>query len=162
MQETYNPTWDLESIFPGGSTSEAYANYVEKIKNEIKALSEKLAAFDPQQEKIDEELVQLIDSLEETMIHNRQSGAFVSCLSAQDVNDEHANILVGDRGALGAAFSAVMTDFKAKIQAIPDESWKQIFENPKLKNLEYILNEYRQQAKELLPSEQEVIVNDLA
>src|SRR5699024_5878869 len=122
----------------------------------------KLSGFDAQQKEADEQLAEIIDALEETMIQIRQSGAFVSCLSAQDVNDEQANILVGNRGALGAAFSSVMTTFKDKVQAISDENWQKLFENPKLKELEFVLNEYRQQAKDLLPSEQEVIINDLA
>lgn len=162
MQETYIPKWDLDSIFSGGSTSQAYSEYVENIKREIKVLSEKLAAFDSKKDTLDASLLEIINDLELTMIHVREAGAFVSCLSAQDVNDEHANILVGNRGALSAEFGAVMTSFKEKVTAIPDKAWKELFNNEKLKELEYVLNEYRENAKDLLPSEQEVLINDLA
>ncbi|WP_405100593.1 M3 family oligoendopeptidase [Oceanobacillus sp. FSL H7-0719] len=162
MQETYNPVWDLDGIFPGGSSSEAYAGYVENIKQEIKTLSAELAEFNPEQKNVEADLVKIINDLESTMIHIRQSGAFVSCLSAQDVNDEGANILIGNGSALTAEFGAVMTDFKEKISEIPDQAWEELLDSEKLEDLRYILNEYRRNAKELLPLEQEVIINDLA
>ena len=162
MQETYIPKWDLDSVFSGGSTSQEYTEYVKNIKREIKVLSEKLAAFDSKKDTLDESLLEIINDLELTMIHVREAGAFVSCLSAQDVNDEHANLLVGNRGALSAEFGAVMTSFKEKVTAIPDTAWKELFNNEKLKELAYVLNEYRENAKDLLPSEQEVLINDLA
>lgn len=162
MQETYTPVWDLDVIFSGGSGSEAYQTYVENIKEQIKALSSKLAEFNPKQEGVEGSLGEIIDDLELTMIHLRQSGAFVSCLSAQNVKDEGANILAGNSSALLAEFGAVLTDFKEKISAIPAKAWEKLFENDKLKDLEYILNEYRENAKDLLPLEQEIIINDLA
>ncbi|MHA6252022.1 M3 family oligoendopeptidase [Oceanobacillus sp. CAU 1775] len=162
MQKAFNPKWDLDSIFEGGSTSLEFKRYIEDIKKEMKSLSVQLEEFQPNEKNVDEKLVKIIDALENIMTKVRQAGAFVSCLSAQDVNDAEAEILVGDRSALGAEFSGIMTTFRDKIVSIPEEEWNQLLQNENLKELTYILNEYRTNAQDLLPKEQEVLISDLA
>lgn len=162
MERVYNPKWDLDSIFEGGSTSTAFKAYVENIKKEMQALATQLEKFQPNEKGMEKALVEIIDALERTMTQVRQAGAFVSCLSAQDVNDTDAEILVGDRSALGAQFGGIMTTFREKIVSISSEDWEKLFQIDALKELEYVLNEYRKNAQELLPAEQEVLISDLA
>ena len=162
MQETYNPTWDLESIFPGGSASSEFKAYTEQIEKEIKELGVQLDDFNQGAGKLDNVLVRIIEGLESTMFHIREAAAFVSCLSAQDVKDAGANNLVGNLSSLSAAFAGVMTDFKEKLATITDSDWKRVLENDKLREIDFVLSEYRAAAKELLSTEQEVLINDLS
>lgn len=158
----YIPTWDLESLFPGGSTSKEFKVYLENINEEIKVLSDQLRQLDSERKNLVEEVVSFIRQLEQTMFHFREAAAFISCLSAQDVTDEHANTLVSKRGALSASFQGVLTNAMQKFAAIPEETWNELVKRTELAGIEFVMNEYRDTAKDLLSTEQELLINDLS
>lgn len=160
--ETYQPTWDLDSIFPGGSTSDAFRVYVDNIKIEIQTLQTQLDTISPEQENLTEPLIAFTNDLEKTMFHIREASAFVSCLSAQDVTDEHANTLVAERSTLSASFSGLLTNFMQKLSRIPEEKWKTVLKANELAEISFVLTEYRNKAKELLSADEENLINDLA
>lgn len=161
MQE-YNPKWDLDSLFPGGSTSTAFHTYLENLHTDIKELLKLVKEIDPAKESTAENLQLFITKLEDAMFRFREAAAFVSCLHAQDVNDEHADALVARRGTLSASFSEVITQFNEKLSAIPEERWQALHSSANLLEVAYVLDEYRTKAKDLLPAEQEALINDLA
>src|SRR5690625_3396515 len=92
MQQTYNPTWDLEVIFPGGSASKQLHTYIDNIEKEIGNLA---AAVEKFTTNAPVTLEGIIDNLERTVKKLREAGAFISCLSAQNMKDEQADLLVG-------------------------------------------------------------------
>ncbi|WP_100011142.1 M3 family oligoendopeptidase [Lentibacillus sediminis] len=162
MQTAYNPTWDLDVIFPGGSNSEAFHTYVQNIRKEVTALEAQIDAYTPARGvENNQELADIISQLEATSKKMREAGAFVSCLSAQDVKDEKANLLVGERSALKAEMDGVRTNFKQKLAALDEETWEALLRSRELSELSFVLNEYRQQAKEQLSVKEEVLINDL-
>lgn len=96
MQQTYNPTWDLDVIFPGGSDSEAFRTYLKDIEKDKETFSAEVEAFTPEDGNVEEEqLTGVVNELESVMKKLREASAFISCLSAQDVTDEKASLLVG-------------------------------------------------------------------
>ncbi|MEC5425153.1 M3 family oligoendopeptidase [Virgibacillus sp. C22-A2] len=163
MQQSYNPTWDLDVIFPGGSESEEFTTYLKTIKEEMGKLSKTVDNFVPGQEGgSTNQLAGIVTHLESTMKKVREAFAFISCLSAQDVNDDKANLLVGKRSALQADLSAVVTNFEQKLVLIDDTAWKEMMLHPQLIEISFVLNENRKRAKELLSAENEILINDLA
>ena len=158
MQTTYNPTWDLDAIFPGGSDSKAFHTYIDNIKNEIEELSQLVYDFNPKEPNISI----VVQKIEGTMKKLSEAFAFVSCLSAQNIKDEKANLLVGKRNELKAEMGAVQTSFEQKLVLINDATWRELLVQPEIKELAFVLNEAREQAKELLTAEQEILMNDLA
>ncbi|WP_042223986.1 M3 family oligoendopeptidase [Oceanobacillus manasiensis] len=163
MQQTFDPTWDLDVIFPGGSDSEAFRTYLKEIEKEKETFSSVVEAFTPEKQEVSaEELTEVVTNLEKVMKKLREASAFISCLSAQDVTDEKASLLVGKRSDLRAEVDAIMSKFEQKLVAIKDNTWAALLENEALQELSFVLNEYREQAKELLSVEQEVLINDLA
>lgn len=163
MQTTYKPTWDLDVIFSGGSDSEAFYTYVTIIQKEMANLTAKVRDFSPAKANVDAvALEEIVEDLESTTKKLRETFAFVSCLSAQDVNDEKASVLVGKRSEMNAEMSAVKTNLEQKLVSIDDETWNELLNRPNLREVSFVLNENREKAKELLPAEQEVLINDLA
>ncbi|MBT2216251.1 M3 family oligoendopeptidase [Virgibacillus dakarensis] len=162
MQTTYEPTWDLDVIFPGGSESAAFYTYVATIEEEMANLAAEITDFDPAKETVDAvKLERIVELLERTMKKLREASAFVSCLNAQDVKDEKAAVLVGKRSELSAKMSAIKTNLEQKFISIDDQTWQELLKRPGLREVSFILNENREKAKELLPAEQEVLMNDL-
>src|SRR5699024_2831563 len=68
----------------------------------------------------------------------------------------------GKRSELSAKLAAVKTKLDQKLMSIDNTKWQEILERPKLKEVAFVLNEYREKAKDQLPADQEMIINDLA
>lgn len=162
MQLTLNPRWDLDTLFPGGSESEQFRAFVDYIKEEMKKLSVMVEQFDPQEANYESEFVQIVHKLETTIKKLREASAFVSCLSAQNVKDEKADILVGQRSALSAKMGTITTKFEQKLIKIDESKWKALLQLPDIRDIAFVLNENRTEAKEKLSESQEVLINDLA
>jgi oligoendopeptidase F len=165
MQHTreYEKTWDLDVIFPGGSDSNEFQTYLEDVQSRMEELSTSVQDFDPNDtENNMSTLSNIVTQLETAMKKLRESFAFISCLSAQNVKDANAKLLVGKRTALGAKMGGIRTVLNQKLASIPDEAWKNVLQHDSLQEVSFVLNETREAAKELLTSEQEVLINDLA
>jgi len=161
MQYTmeYEQTWDLDVLFPGGSKSGKFQAYLKDAEANIENLASSVDAFNPHNAI---KLVDIVKQLETTMKKLREAFAFISCLSAQDVKDKDAGLLVAKRSALGAKMSSVQTELNQKIASIDDKMWQELLQNDSLQELAFILKEKRESARELLSAEQEVLINDLA
>src|SRR5699024_11059182 len=162
-QKVYDPTWDLDVIFPGGSESEQFRTYLTTLEEALDELASIVDAFDPSEEKaLSYELSEIVTKLELSMKKQREAFAFISCLSAQNVHDRQADLLVGRRNELNARMGSIKTSFDQKLVQITDDAWEELLKTKPLSEVSYVLNEYRTHAKEKLPVEQEVLINDLA
>ncbi|QKY68869.1 M3 family oligoendopeptidase [Lentibacillus sp. CBA3610] len=163
MQKTvYNPKWNLDSIFPGGSTSETFHSYLENVQTTIRHLDSEVDQFNPANGDVNKELTGIVNQLEDSQNKMKEAFAFISCLNAQDMNDKKADLLVAKRSSLKAEMDAVRTKLNQKLIEINDVEWRELLETPELNKLGFVLNEQREKARELLPQEQEVLINDLA
>ncbi|WP_010096872.1 M3 family oligoendopeptidase [Ornithinibacillus scapharcae] len=158
----YEMNWDLDVIFAGGSESEEFQGYLGDIEENIADLSNKVQAFNPRVVDDVTDIADIVASLETTMKKLRESFAFISCLSAQNVKDQGAALLVAKRSELSAKLSSVTTIFNQKLTTIPDGLWDEMLQNNVVKEVIFFLNETRDSAKNLLAAEQEVLINDLA
>ncbi|MUV36316.1 Oligoendopeptidase F, plasmid [Lentibacillus sp. JNUCC-1] len=161
MTETYQPTWDLDTVFSGGSDSEELRTYLTKLESNIDKLKGYVDSFDPVSAS-SVQLAETIAHLEKTTKQLREASAFISCLSAQDVTDKKATILVGKRSDLSARLGTITTSLDQKMVKIPGTDWEKMLEHPDLKPLSFVLNENRSKAKEQLPAAQEMLINDLS
>lgn len=161
MEKTNELTWDLDTIFQGGSDSKEFKSYLKDVKNSMDKLSESVTKFNPGESNANS-LAAIIDQLEGTTKKLRESFAYISCLSAENVKDEKANMLVGKRSELKAEMSAISTNLDQKLEHIDDVKWAEFLTHPTLQEVSFVLNENRDRAKEQLPVAEEVLINDLA
>lgn len=163
MTQLYHPTWDLEVIFPGGSRSREFRTYMDKIKVGLEQFSTLVNHYTPSEQEVNRsQLVEIMDEFARIKKQVSEAAAFISCLSAQDMQDEQANILVAERSELSAKFSGVVTKLIEKCVIIDDQSWEKMMEQSDLKAVSFVLNEARDEAKAKLPIDQEMLINDLA
>lgn len=159
----YEMTWDLETIFKGGSNSEELQTYIAEFEQNLKMLEKRVDGFSiPNMPEEVDELSFILELLETSTKQLREIGAFASCLTAQDTTDNDAKILTGKRSELGAAFSSISVKLDQKFLQIEDEVWAGLLGQPDVEPVAFVLNERRANAKEKLPVEQEILINDLS
>lgn len=156
MNQELQPTWDLDALYPGGSHSQELQQTLGELERDMAALTNEL-----QGEDVDD-WTSLLHNLQSVEQRLSNVVAFVHCLTAQNVKDEQAKLLMGDVRQLGAAYESLMTLFDQHLQAIPTDDWEKLLNQDDVRLLAFNLEERRARAKDKLPPEQERLVNDLS
>lgn len=163
MLQGLSLTWDLEKIFPGGSQSEELNRFMEDLKQRLDALKEKITSGKaPQTLEEAENWAKVIDTIQEVSRRLVEAGAFLSCLTAQNVKDEKAKLLYGKVQQFFADFNGMLTLLDEQILHMPDEIWNQLLEEDHLKEISFPLEERRMKAKARMNPLLERLATDLA
>ncbi|MCL6632674.1 MAG: M3 family oligoendopeptidase [Alicyclobacillus herbarius] len=152
---SWNPTWDLDVIFPGGSTSERFQQFLSRLEADLQAL--RVAA-----DMDVEGWLAFLQPFESVSKRLSEAGAFVSCLSAQDVYDQQAKLLEGRVNQLSATYESVSVVAEEVVGRIPDTLWQTLIQEPRVAPIAFALTEWRQRAARRLPAAQEALISDLA
>ncbi|OOE13702.1 M3 family oligoendopeptidase [Fictibacillus arsenicus] len=151
-------TWELDSVFPGGSESKELIAEIKWAEEEVKVLAKKSEEFN----FTNESFLKLISEMQSFSERLSTTGAFVGCLIAQDVKDKKAMGLRGRLESVYAAFSNVGSALDKQLMEISEDTWKDVVSMPEFKDIAFTLNERRTQAKEKLGISEESLINDLA
>ena len=152
--------WDLESIFPGGSSSPEFHAALEEVKGRIAKLREEADGLKADLDT--EQLKGVITEMQDLMRHFGQCQAFIGCLTSQNVHDSQARLLEGDLGQVSAALTSLQTIIDHLWVSIPDERWLEHLADPELQPLEFYLNERRERAKTKMDPLREGLATDLS
>ncbi|WP_322786382.1 M3 family oligoendopeptidase [Fictibacillus gelatini] len=156
--EGLRESWDLESIFPGGSDSKELLAAITKAEQEIATLKSTIKDFTYSQEGF----IQFIKNIEQTSMLLSECISYVGCLAAQNVKDKAALSLRGKLEAMFAQFETIMVMLDEAIMQIEEDDWKSLTETESLKGIAFSLKERRKNAADKLPFEQEALINDLS
>ncbi|MFG6117076.1 M3 family oligoendopeptidase [Halobacillus sp. MO56] len=160
---TYNQSWDLDSIFPNGSESKELKNYVQETERLMERLERVVADFQlPSYQSGTGTLMEVVDVLQSVTKRIREIGAFVSCLTAQNVKDAKAKEWLAKRSQLGAQYGNILTKLDQKLIQVDEDSWSWLLQQERVAPIAFVLDERRSRAQEKLPLEQESLINDLS
>lgn len=165
MSSSYVPRWDLDSIFPGGSRSPALARHLEAVAADVAGLPARMEALPVGPDPGPAEVAawqRFLEHLQDVSARLREAGAFVGCLTAQDVHDEQARLLAGRIGQLGAALESVHIALARRMLAFRDQAWQALLQDERLQGVAFALDEMRRHAADRLPPEQEALASALA
>lgn len=164
MENKYEQTWDLESIFPGGGHSTELQDFLDDIEEGTKKFSKVVSNFNPTDvdPSSGQQLQAIFSQYEQLQLKSREASAFVSCLHAQNTNDSTAQLLVGKRNEFQANLSAVKTKLDQKLALIADDTWEACLDTDALRPISFVLHEYRNSASEKMAADEEVLLNDLS
>ncbi|ANX13000.1 oligoendopeptidase [Fictibacillus arsenicus] len=151
-------TWELDSVFPGGSESKELLAEIKWAEEEVKVLAQKIDKFTFSNESF----VNLISEMQAFSERLSTTGSFVGCLIAQDVKDKKAMALRGRLESVYASFSNVGSALDKQLMEISEDTWKDVVSMQEFKDIAFTLNERRMQAKEKLGISEESLINDLA
>ncbi len=161
--EGLKETWDLNSIFEGGSRSEEFQQYIQELKKHLSAFQHAVEAFTaPTHADESRELINLIDRFERSAIMIRQAGAFVGCLQAQNTHDQKANEWRARINQLSSDFKSALVTLDDTLARIDERVWEELPQKPELQDLTYVLNERRDRVKEKLSASEERLIEGLA
>lgn len=159
MKMKYSMTWDLDSIYEGGSQSKAFRQELMELEQHIVDLKASLLKTDALQA---EQLAAQTENLQYILLGLRQAESFVSCLMAQNMFDEEA-VALNDRVAqLNASFTKLLTVFDNRLRELSDMSWDDMLKLPALQEVAFNLTERRELAKKKMSPELEALAADLA
>lgn len=155
--------WNLEPFFPGGSDSPAFAAFLERLETDVAALMSRTAAAAPPASAGEAGgWIDLVEEMQRLTARQRQAGAFLSCLTAQNVKDEQAQVLQGSLRSISAALASASALIDSQMVAVPDETWAEILKLERLAEIAGPLDERRRRGRERFSPEVEALVNDLS
>ncbi|MEI5908648.1 M3 family oligoendopeptidase [Bacillus spongiae] len=155
----YSEVWDLDVFFSGGSESSEFRDHMNNLQEKVVAFAEEERKFiQPTVHNI----VNMIEPATSVMMYLRQAGAFIGCLQAQNMNDRKADALRGELTSLSATFQVSFNSFQQKLSQTDDDVWNDFIQDEALRDLAFVLKEWREKAKEKLSNEEEALIQSLA
>lgn len=165
MQET----WDLDSIFAGGSESDAFATFLTDLATDLdeletRVLPEHLVVGEGANEEAENTAVWVAFLLQLYSLSERlqQAGSFIGCLLAANTRDSKALELMGQREQLSSQLGTIWKRTAAKLANQDDDAWQTLLQHPQLAPNAFHLNEQRDEARRLMSPEMEALANELA
>ncbi|MDF2924048.1 MAG: family oligoendopeptidase [Paenibacillaceae bacterium] len=163
MEFPLRQTWELDSIFAGGSESPAFAEFLEETDGLVVELNRQLESAAPPACKEDAAaLVAAVELMQQILFRIREAGSYTGCLAAADTSDKKALQLGGKVQSLTAAYQSALTRLDSLLTGITDLVWNELLALPEWREIAFNLTERRSAAREKLPPEQEALAGDLA
>lgn len=153
--------WDLETFFPGGSESAAFAAFMdetERLTNDILSDLKQHAEQEADEAKLEEWTARL----QQIQPRLREADSFVACLTSQQVSDRKAVAWTEKVQTLYARYRQALDLFDARLAALPDSRWQTWIAGGKASELAFVLNERRAGAKDKLSPALEGLAGELA
>ncbi|GLC89027.1 M3 family oligoendopeptidase [Lysinibacillus piscis] len=163
MTTNYPEVWDVEVFFEGGSTSPQFVAHLEHSANLVQELQQLVNALAIPQTASDAiHIVQVLDKVKEVRQHLAQAGAFLSCLTAQNIKDKEALLHLGKLSAIYAESAPTFEKLRQIVGQIEGTVFEQLLATAELAPFAFILTEWREASKESLSEEEEAIISALA
>ena len=159
----YKNTWDMDSVFAGGSDSPAFHEKVSNLQNELSEFDELIHQWNSQEDALNYKQLETILSKQETLEKGiGEARTFISGLSSADVNDTAARTNLNIVTQLSTKLSNSLVVLQKKMTELPDEIFNHLLEQEPFKQSAFPLKEIREQAQKLLSTEEEELLNNLS
>src|SRR5690625_764172 len=158
----YVDTWDLESIFPGGTKSTELQEKLATVKEDIKKYKEKLSAWDYTGDEASVAgLKDLIATQEKIGKGLGQARTVTRMWLDAYMDDEHGGVVLGEVMELFSEVTKLSNVYTKKLVHISDEEWTKLLEDEELSEVSFSLTETRDKGKRLLSDEVEELIAEL-
>ncbi|MBM3320350.1 MAG: M3 family oligoendopeptidase [Candidatus Eisenbacteria bacterium] len=156
---TYDPTWNLDSLYRGGSRSPEFRSHLDACDAALDACGPSLSELP---KRPGPEWARAILGLQDVGACIWDANSFVECLEAQDVSDALAGQLAGRVQTMNARRAMLLTEMESRLLAATEEEWKELLSRPDLSAIAFTLNELREIARLKMPPEKERLVEELS
>lgn len=157
------PTWDLEPIFPGGSTSAEYKGYREKTNADLTILEKEVAQLPTHITNANlSDWTGFVGKMQVILDRIFAIEAFAGCLIAQNVKDDPAHAAISEADLYVSRWRKIRTEFEAIALNQTDQQWALLMSEGEVSQVSFYLDEMRRIAKSKMPRELETLALDLA
>ncbi|PID06579.1 MULTISPECIES: M3 family oligoendopeptidase [unclassified Sporosarcina] len=157
----YTNTWDLESIFTGGTNSEEVQTKLSAVKEDIELYADQLHAWNSDPATDASTLHELLEKQEVIGKGLGQVGTFINMWRDAFMDDPYASVVKGQVMELSSEIQQLSTIFTKKLVAISDENWNTLLEGDTLRVISFSLNEIREEGKRLVSEAEEKLIAKL-
>ncbi|WP_147534302.1 M3 family oligoendopeptidase [Bacillus marasmi] len=157
----YVDTWDLDSIFPGGTKSPELQTKLQSVQKEIQEYRQLIQQWNFAEDSTAAPLKAILKKQESIGKGLGQAGTFVHMYHDAKMNDDYANVVKGQVIELSSEVENLSKAFTKKMVALPDEDWTNLLLDPELTQVSFALNELRDHGKRLLSEAEEKLITDL-
>jgi pepF/M3 family oligoendopeptidase len=155
-------TWDLDSVFSGGSASPKVREKLNHHKEQIKEFEKRVQSFDPQNNDADfSDFKNLLEIYVEIVKGLSEISTFATGLASADVKDTQALSLTNEITEITSQLRSIYAIFNKKIVAIPEKDWERLTATEPFSEISFVLQEERRDGKRLLSIEEEQLLNAL-
>lgn len=159
----YNINWDMDSVFPGGSTSPQLQKKLDTMEKQLINFSDNVSHWNWQQDSPTYTEFAAILELQEILSFGLSEAAtFIRGLISADVTDKKAGAVYGKIMEIRSSFSTILTILTKKTVAVPDKEWKNLLSQSPFSEVRFVLDEDRTAGKDLLSEEEEALINSLS
>lgn len=155
--------WDLDSIFPGGSSSKEFKEFRDKLKTD---LANAKKTFDGLPKKLDSssrvKYAEFIVEFQRISSHLQGAHSMADCLTAQDVKDSLGLQIYQEVDVMISEFKNLNAGLEAFARNQSDTEWNGLLSVGELPKIAFYLNELRENARKMMAEEFETLANDLA
>ncbi len=157
------PTWDLDSIFPGGSRSDAFKQYRQQLRSDLESAAKALGNLPPTLDSTTQaEWQRFVLTLQDLLERIDLVKSFAGCLVAADVSDSMAQVIVGEGDLYLAEWEKLKAVFEPLTLRQSDSAWEKLVTTNELAGVRFFLDEMRFLAKAKMAPELETLTLDLA
>lgn len=159
----YPLTWDLDSIFPGGSHSKELQDKLVVIEEDVKAYFNLNDSWEPTSDKPYYQTFQTLIAQSEIITKAiSQTASFINAVQSADVTNTHAPIVRNQIAQLSSQYAIIQTSVIKKLAAISDEDFGALIKLEAFENLTFALTETREKGNRLLSEAEESMLSKLS
>jgi oligoendopeptidase F len=162
-QKSIAPRWEIDSIFPGGSKSVQFAEFRQNIAKQLDKLAKNIEKLP---NKLNEESrskwAKWILDLQNVYEELHLAGAYTSCLTSQNVNDEAALQIDAELDEMGSQWGILRQSLESFSIKQSSKEWQLLLGKKGVAEISFYLDEMRTKAKLKMPEEQEKLAIELA
>jgi pepF/M3 family oligoendopeptidase len=156
------PRWDLDCIFPGGSQSPQFQEFISNTKTDLDnarpMLNDLPKTLDDNSSGQWVEFILKLQDLEDRIL---MMSSFANCLTSQNVDDSKAHAIVAEGRLYYSEYEKLKTELQLLAMNQPDDAWEKLVSGDELKVIRFSLDEMRQLAKDKMPVEMESLALEL-
>lgn len=149
----YSFTWDLESIYPEGSSSPLLSQDIRMCEQRVNALVDTWETCDIQEFITEFQDIQLLLS---------EIESFILCLCAQDTTDSQAEVLNANFQSLDSKNDTVSALLNTRLYTLDESTFQALLSKKENEWISFNLQERREKGKKLHAPEFEKVLSDLS
>ncbi|SFC14250.1 oligoendopeptidase, pepF/M3 family [Alkalibacterium subtropicum] len=160
---TASQNWNMDSVFEGGSHSEALQSRIKELDTLIQATLTQISAWQPSKDHPEfNELAAFLENRETIGNGLSEAGTFARGLFSANTKDLQAAKVVNQLSTVASQMSEVETLFMKKLKDVPEDEWNTLVATEPFKQSAFPLQEKREKGQKLLSEKEEKIIQKLS